>query len=280
MKELWRKTVELCRRHPVLWLPVIAAAILSPLWRELGKTLSRDVAISSMRGSSVLDGSSASSFSVPQWLFYVPGPACAIADACCYVIAMLVTAKLLGRLLAEASHALPYQNIAKTATKGSAFLLGFLVYLLSTGVSVLILLPITSLITGMHRPVLMTSPYLIGAELIPMYFALGYFLTPMALRLLAKSTGIVMDGDRIVLGRECSFLAGAAITILSVTFLVVGRSFHTTLAQATAYGFASAIISALPYTPLFVAFSLLSMKNEDEQKFDVALSGQEQQEGA
>jgi len=239
VKELWRKTIELCRRHPVLWMPVIGAAILSPLWRELGKTLSRDV-----------------------------------------VIAMLVTAKLLGRLLVEVSHAGPYDKVAKTTVKGPAFLLGLLVYLLSTGVSVLILLSVTSLATSTHRPVLMTSPYLIGAEIIPMYFALGYFLTPMALRLLTKSNGTLMDSDRIAMGRECSFLAGATITILSVTSLAVGRSLHTTPVQAAVYGFASTIISALPYTPLFVAFSCLALKNEDEQTFDVALSGEEQQEGA
>jgi len=280
VKELWRKTIELCRRHPVLWMPVIGAAILSPLWRELGKTLSRDVAISSMGGRSVLDGSSANSFSLPRWLFYVPAPACGIVDACCYVIAMLVTAKLLGRLLVEVSHAGPYDKVAKTTVKGPAFLLGLLVYLLSTGVSVLILLSVTSLATSTHRPVLMTSPYLIGAEIIPMYFALGYFLTPMALRLLTKSNGTLMDSDRIAMGRECSFLAGATITILSVTSLAVGRSLHTTPVQAAVYGFASTIISALPYTPLFVAFSCLALKNEDEQTFDVALSGEEQQEGA
>jgi len=89
-----------------------------------------------------------------------------------------------------------------------------------------------------------------------------------------------MTVGKIALGRKCSFLAGFAITLLSLALLVVGRFFHSTPAQKTAYGFASTIISALPYTLLFIAFGLLAVKNEDDKTFDVALSGEEQQEGA
>jgi hypothetical protein len=233
--------------------------------------------MSSRVGSSVLSGFSANSLSLPGWLFYLSSPACGIADACCYVIAMLFTAKLLGRLLAKASPAAPYKNIANTTPKGLAFLLGILVFLLSTGISVLIMLPTTSLMTSTGRTSLLTSPYVIGAEIIPMYFALGYFLTPMALRLLAKTTSALVTPDKIALGRRQSFIAGCVITLLSVALLIAGRSFHATPAQATAYRFASAIISALPYTPLFIAYSWIAMKNEDEQMFAVALSGGEQQ---
>ncbi len=43
MKMLWLKTVELLRRYPVLWLPVMWAGLLSYGWTQLRHIVTRDL---------------------------------------------------------------------------------------------------------------------------------------------------------------------------------------------------------------------------------------------
>ena len=263
MKKLWQRVWELSRQHVVLWLPVVGAALLSYSWAQLRRSANHQILfwiLRAHRGHSVLGGSfPASGDGTAEYGVYVASflitTACEYADICCYVIAMLIIAHLLGKLMTDATHDKPYIGFSVARHGLGVLWLSLLVYLLALASSALVFLPATFYPTSR-----LGQPFTIAVVLV-MYSALAFFITPVALRLLARAGGAQIGPEEVAIGRKCSLLVGVAISLLSAVQLSIAGKLHVDHAQREAFGIVGTIVTALPYVPLFLALSLISMKD-------------------
>ena len=268
MKKLWQRVWELSRQHVVLWLPVVGAALLSYGWMQLRKSAIHQILPGILRahqGHSVLGGSfPASGDGTAEYGVYVASflitTACEYADICCYVIAMLIIARLLSKLMTETTHGGSYRGFSVARHGLSGLWLSLFVYLLALA-STALMFPLLSSATALHRSSLLKLPFVIAVVYLVMYSALAFFTTPVALRLLARAGGAEIGPQEIAIGRRCSLLAGLAISLFSGIQLSIVEKLHTDHAQSEAFGIVGTIFIALPYVPLFIAFSLISMKD-------------------
>lgn len=262
MKELWHRTIELSRGYPSLWLPVLMAAPLSYVWWQLQPIVQHQIIFSLMQPHSVLTGAMGSS-SEKYWEAYLliglVKFGLLLIDVCGYVIAMLVTARMLGRLLAQDTQNAPYADISISSHSRSVLRLSFLTLILALALGALLGIPAFAYAASVHRTSLLTKPYVIGIGILIIYLVLAYFITPLALRLLARSQSKAIEAAELSAGRKASMFTGLAIAVISVLQLEAAHSYQTTLTQRMVFAIAGTVITALPYTPLFIALSLLAM---------------------
>ena len=264
MKRLWQRVWELSRQHTVLWLPVVGAALLSCGWAQLRKSAIHQILpwiLRARQGHFVLggtfptSGNSTAGYGVIYLASFFITTLCEYADICCYVIAMLIIAHLLGKPMTDATHDKPYISFSVARHGLGVLWLSLLVYLLALASSALVFLPVTFYPTSR-----LGQPFTIAVVLV-MYSALAFFITPVALRLLARAGGAQIGPEEVAIGRKCSLLVGVAISLLSAVQLSIAGKLHVDHAQREAFGIVGTIVTALPYVPLFLALSLISMKD-------------------
>ena len=265
MKRLWQRVWELSRQHTVLWLPVVGAALLSCGWAQLRKSAIHQILpwiLRARQGHFVLggtfptSGNSTAGYGVIYLASFFITTLCEYADICCYVIAMLIIAHLLGKLMTDATHDKPYIGFSVARHGLGVLWLSLLVYLLALASSALVFLPATFYPTSrLWQPLVTITVVLV------MYSALAFFITPVALRLLARAGGAQIGLEEVAIGRKCSLLVGVAISLLSAVQLSIAGKLHVDHAQREAFGIVGTIVTALPYVPLFLALSLISMKD-------------------
>ncbi len=267
MKRLWQRVWVLPRQHMVLWLPVVGAALLSCGWMQLRKSAIHQILPWTLRahqGRSVLGGSfptsenSTAGYGVVYVASFLITTVCEYADICCYVLAMLIIAHLLGKLMTDATHDKPYVGFSVARHGLGALWLSLLVYLLALASSALVFLPLTFYPTSR-----LGSPFMPIAVVLVMYSALAFFITPFALRLLAQTGGKAIGPKELSIGRKCSLLAGVAISVFSAIQLTLVKALHADPAQREAFGIVGTIVTALPYVPLFLALSLISRRDSN-----------------
>ena len=265
MKELWHRTIELSRGYPSLWLPVLVAAPLSYVWRQLQPIVQHQIIFSLMQPHSVLTGSMGTidGGSEQYWEAYlligIAKFGLLLIDVCGYVIAMLVTARMLGRLIATDTQNAPYADTSIYSHSRSVLRLSSLTLVLALAFGALIGIPAGIYAASVHQISLLTKPYIIGIAALILYLVLSYFITPLALRLLARSQSQEIGAAELSAGRKASMFTGLAIAVISVVQLEAAHSYQTTLTQRMVFAIAGTVITALPYTPLFIALSLLAM---------------------
>lgn len=265
MKRLWQRVWELSRQHIVLWLPVVGAALLSSGWAQLRRSTIHQILpwiLRARQGHSVLggtfptSGNSTAGYGVVYVASFLITTVCEYADICCYVIAMLIIAHLLGKLMTDVTHDKPYIGFSIARHGLGVLWLSLLVYLLALASSALVFLPTTFYPTSrLWQPLVTITVVLV------MYSALAFFITPVALRLLARVGGAQIGPEEIAIGRKCSLFVGVAISLLSAVQLSIAGKLHVDHAQREAFGIVGTIVTALPYVPLFLALSLISMKD-------------------
>ena len=265
MKRLRQRVWELSRQHTVLWLPVVGAALLSCGWAQLRKSAIHQILpwiLRARQGHSVLggtfptSGNSTAGYGVIYLASFFITTLCEYADICCYVIAMLIIAHLLGKPMTDATHDKPYIGFSVARHGLGVLWLSLLVYLLALASSALVFLPATFYPTSrLWQPLVTITVVLV------MYSALAFFITPVALRLLARAGGAQIGLEEVAIGRKCSLLVGVAISLLSAVQLSIAGKLHVDHAQREAFGIVGTIVTALPYVPLFLALSLISMKD-------------------
>jgi hypothetical protein len=280
MKELWHRTVELIRRYPVLWLPVIWAALLSYGWGQLRLIILHDVLPLVFRQQSVLGGYVPDTSHLKAVEFFILAAintnVCEFTDVCCYIVALLMTAKMLGRLTAANGRDNPYSEISIANHGAGVLVLGLIVFVLAYVFIPLVFAPILYYANSAHRTSILTRPYVLAPEVLLLYMTLAYFVTPMALKLLFRPKKHLVDAESISRGRKFSLLAGATITLLSLIQMSISKSYLQGLSGSATFGVLSTVFVALPYIGLFVALSLVAADSvPDEADFVTAESGAE-----
>ena len=261
MKELWRRTVELIRRYPVLWLPAIWAGCLSYGWAHLRLILLHDVFPAVMKQQSVLGGSVSDTSPGRVGAFFllsvVNTNILQYADVCGYVVALLMIAKMLGRLTANEPSGAPYADISIASRWEGVLWIALVTYVVALGMGAVAMWPVAYYAGSVHHPSIASRPYVVTLAILPLYAVLAYFVTPMALRLLARSGKNAIGYEERSLGRLSSLLACAAIATLSFIQLSTPKPFGLNALETALIGLFWAVLISLPYTPLFIAVSLL-----------------------
>lgn len=268
MNELLLQTRSLLVKHPVLWLPTLCAAALSYMWNQLGAIIVHGLlpwilTTHSALGGEVPDTSPlrvVTSYAVS----FLSKNSCQYADICCFVAAMLITAKMAGHATAKDGEIVPYAGLSISSCMAGALRLGLIAYLLAIAASGPVLVPFMYYLQKENRLDAVNQLYVPILATACIYAMLAYFLTPAAIRLLISSIGRPLTATKISTARICSLFAAAAIMILAAIQVLAPRPITHTLVQRALLAILWSVLVALPYAPLFVALSLLAQENEEQ----------------
>jgi hypothetical protein len=260
MRQIWRKTIELLRTQPLLWLPVVIAALVN-----YGLIWLRPVAIHSMILHLVPQehfyGIDIPVYPPPAWLkalAYAVQYGLGYVRVCCFVFALFVTAKLVGSFATSDKDGFVFSWMYISRRWMGALWLALILSVIELGADYLIFLAIRW--CDLHD--LFTSyPIEISLDLVSgflVYFLLFYFGIPPAVRLLSYPREGSISPHKIGLGRACSLLAAVPLVLVGNTEFWLRRFIHPTVWV----NLVEEVILALPYVLLFVALSLVAMEGE------------------
>jgi hypothetical protein len=262
MKEIFLQTSTVLRGRPMLWLPVVCAAILSYCWTQLGAIVSHGLLRGILTTQSVLGGTVSDTSPLRVATSYVVGflakSSFQYADVCCFVIALLVTAKICGQIPSKNPVFLPYADISIANYTTAVLRFGLLAYLLAYASMALVL---AASVYFLQRARELTQANQLRFPILAaacMYGMLAYFLSPAAMRLLRVARDRSVTANEIATARKCSLWAGAAMTLLSTAQILVPRPIESTLPERIVMAVFWSVLVALPYAPLFVSLSLVA----------------------
>jgi hypothetical protein len=276
VKELWRRSTALLLKHPILWVPVICADLVSfgvdlPLLAA-ARTLSYGLIHQFMPVLS--QGGTIPISPQPSLLFsYLQLASLAFAGAfirvCLYAFALLIVASLV-KMAIEGGRPVfgrSLRAVRPDAGRG----IGFAAKIFGLGI-VLVDVPIALFATvapllshGTHQRSLLTSHIFRFCWTTLLTAALAYLVTPSALRLLRPRTQKLIECEKLRMGRLFAMLvAAASVAIESLCQTAVrtvsASSSGRVLPSMTrdAMGLGGSLLSAIPFAVVVVALALLA----------------------
>jgi hypothetical protein len=254
MKNLWRKTVALFWKRPVLWLPLLCANLAGfCLARVQGLITRQFIHWYLARNSSLLP---AFDHFLVLKIALMTGPlvwGTYLLNIGFYATALVVTASLVRRLPSAFSEFRPRLGDIVVFSL-MLFALWVIATLLVGALSVGLVVRQTGLLAK--------SPFVLGlAALVSM--GIAYLITPAALTLLGTAQSQPISAGSLRWGRSFSILAVAASSAIAF-FAETGERSLVTTAPITrgnlliAVGALTSLLAAIPYIPLFISLSLIA----------------------
>jgi hypothetical protein len=267
MQELWRKTIELFRKNPILWLPVLCSDITVFWLTRVQNLATRKIAEWCITTSvqSVLGGTYTKSdlsqqairraelLGAPlEWGTY-------FAHIGLYTAAFVMTAMLVNMLLQnrEADSAEAFRSL-RSFTRGMLRLSIKLLGIYAAG-SVVFVLPITYLwkISGLSK--LVTPSFLGAGEAVVISTCAAWLLTPTAIALLQAKDSISASADQLKWGRIFAILTPPVSILIGYLAQRAEQAVPlTSNFEFTVAGMAVSVASSVPYIVLFVSLSLVA----------------------
>jgi hypothetical protein len=252
---LWRRTANLSREYPALWLPVMIADVVGFAAKSAKPIITSHIAQLLFRGHSVLGFETVDHNAARTTFAY--GLTIAVvqlvrfAPAALYAAAFLIT----GRLVIERDAAkLPEER----ALTKKALLLGLRAYLIAIPLSFVGFAPIYLSFVWPRLHGFATHWLFADLVALLMMSALAYLMIPAALRALIEATMPQPDRASVRLARKCAIAAVVASTGLLILEHIIGGAIYGSHLQFLAVEAIMSLVAALPYTPLYVALSLLA----------------------
>jgi hypothetical protein len=266
MRELWRRTAALLRARPVLWLPVLAAAllhfILSTLLLLLDQRLTRLILLRHTSIPATTTSPLPSPFMLVLLVLLI-----GTASLCASYLrfpAFFATAQM---GVAMEHH--PEASVQETlecvrVTRVRTFWLAVQIMAAYVAYTFVIIFPITFYSLRNHlSPFHFGIPLAIVGLLFPL--ALAYWMTPSAITLLRPMDAPAIELQRLWWARSFAMRCVGASTMISIAFddiLNMYMTSHHPLAfhspQALILKGLIALLSTLPYVPLAIAFGYLA----------------------
>ena len=262
MNDLWRRTWELLRRRPVLWMPLLCADLVTHTLRFLWPFLRNHLAASSLQTHTVLGGTVAGK--APVWLYPGLGMLRFMvewANACIYIAAAIVTAKMV-QGMCHRHGSVDKAKVPASVYAGNVVWVALQALLLSAAASVVVVFPVLYFLLHHQLRSLMMSPYVASTELLLVYLAVAYLMTPPMLRLITRSLGNATSSVAIAMGRNMALMVATCIVLLGLLEAVGKTPGVHVRADMLALGYVNSLIVALPYVPMFIAFGLLAMRGD------------------
>jgi hypothetical protein len=265
MQTLWRKTSELFWQHPVLWLPILIAAILQFLLLKIQQLMSQKIVAFFAEGARSVLGGPAEPSSDPYHammkagLFAVPlSIGIYLLNICLYVTALLVVARLVQASLAGDALNLrsAIGGTIQTCRRSvlgislkilAAFVFGFLLF-------VQVFQRFTPSTTISGRNVGYTFAIILSV-------IAGYILTPAVMRILLSfrpisATDLSRARWTVILGVVVSIVIGLFAQRAELSFFTA--STYPSALQQWLMQIVGELFTALPYVPLSIALSLIA----------------------
>lgn len=267
MRELWRKSFELFRRHPVLWAPYVCAELLAFCLSTLRRMATKPILLWFARTTtrSALGGESVTyDFAKGQrHAFLAIWPldwGVRYVNVCLLTAALMVTACLIAALVhgqrfgwknALSSLRIRAKSILVFALKLAALML------VSTAI---LILPVSYVDVHWNLDQTQYFPAAIGGAIVTNAL-IAWIVTPMALRLLQSPGGTLLDAQRKKLGR---YSAVITVFVIAVLEFAIPRAesrlqLHSNLQAQTLFAL-NDLANNLPFLLLFIVLALLALE--------------------
>jgi hypothetical protein len=283
MRNLWSTTTSLLRRHPLLWLPVIAADVasfwLSWLERLLHRQLIEQIVIWLSKSHSVLG-------ETPDYNTLTPAVANKAAaltaplvwttrylGICLYTAALIATAAIVYSLSETGAATLRQGLLSIQTSRRRILIFSLKFFFLNAVVGILgswLLSWSMQLQSAWEKNTSASSAFQIAVEksnlpvLLPallLAVAIATIMAPIAVRLL-QPPGVPLFPQQAKSARRTSLIVVAIAAALQVLIQQVEPSLFQRLGTATAtlltVGFAVSLITAIPFVLLYVALALIA----------------------
>jgi hypothetical protein len=268
MKSLWSKTAFILRRHRILWLPYLAAGILTctlTLLRRLASDqilhwiLSRRVEVESVLGGNIGSrGFDPSSMQIVRQLRSVLEWGTHYVNIGIDAVALVLTALMVGVILHGEGSAL-----AGAGAKLHDYPKRILVYTSKAWLLLLILdvalfWPIYLPASTFHFSSRGESVLSIGLDLLGR-FCFAWVMAPIALKLLRPANSAALPNPDRKIGRYVFLLISAAQFLIELLLRPVASvpGLYSSKGAYAGYYFAP-LVTGLPFVFLYVAFALIA----------------------
>ena len=268
MIQLLRKSIELLRENPILWLPFLIADLLTiGLWRLWGivrrvifhwfttrhSVLGGEVPVPSTDHSALTNASLAN---LPI------GLAAVIAVVCLFVAALSVTATMVDVIGRE-------QNLnAKEVLAGviarwrKILLLGVTFLVLIAAFAAAVLAPVFFVLYRVHRPDLLTSPLLAPVAMFVVVGCSVWLIMPATIRLICADREVLDPSRTRVRGAIMAIIASEAGALLG---LILSKA-ETAMRLETQLGWSvlsafNSVVANAPDVLLFITLALLAAES-------------------
>ena len=270
MKELWSRSLELFRRHPILWVPCIVAACLMLAMRRLRRTVISGIFHWFAIQHSVLGGEALTTdlekVQHRTMMVMVPIGICQhFLEVCFFTVAFAMTAKLSGMVLEEQKPD-TISALKAIRSRWGEILLFSLKYMVLLGVIGAVMMLSTSVAMISYRLLEIAAS---KAFVYPVTLALeagaGWLLIPPAIRLVQTPGAPPISTETRTLGTILMVLTSAAALALEnlVNRVEAGAMLENQL-EITAVAVMNTIVVNAPEVFLFIGLSLLARQGMGE----------------
>jgi hypothetical protein len=275
MQKLCRRIAELLKKHPILWLPYIAAHLLAICLWQLRGLAERGIfhLFTTGYSHSVLGGDIAfhhydSATLARASIAYAPiGIATIVAVVCLFVAALLATANIVDSIEREqrpdAREIFPF--LAAYLRRILLFALRFLITFGAFAAATMI--PSYYLLYLAHRQDLLTYFWLIDGLILIVVGCTAWLIMPATMRLLGGEAVVQVSAQTRNQGTILAILAVEAGTALGFLVAKLEASILLTSRwEITALSVFNSIIANAPDALLFVALALLAAEFSKESE--------------
>jgi len=266
MRELWRKSFELFRRHPVLWAPYVCAELLTFVLSTVRRMALKPILYWFARttNKSVLGGQSTTyDFGAGRHEAVIAGGALDWAthylNACLLTAALVVTALVLAAVLqGRIPEWMDILRTVRARTKRiTVYALKFCVLMLAA--NAIVWVPILSS-DFLPQPEQLTYYFFSMGVPLLLTAIVAWIMTPVALRLLCGLESPPITAERRKLGRYFALI----VILVSFIFQFALQRLETHIAlhsflSVTAFGAFIDLLINMPILFLFIALALLAL---------------------
>jgi hypothetical protein len=273
MRELWRRSFDLFRKHLILWIPCVSAGLLSLALVRLEKVWISVLVRWLTTRHSVLGGdvvsTDPSQLQNRTLMVTMPLGLCReFLDVCFFVVALVMTSKLVSTIFEEKRPDIS-SALKETVREWREILLFSLKYMVALGAIGAVIMLSTSTAMISHRLLeLAASKAVVYPVVLALEGAAAWLLMPSAVRLLQTP-------NIAVISTECRRLGTISMVLMSAVALVlqniIGRAEAGVIFdnqwELSAVSALNTVVENAPEVLLFIVLALLSV-NETHESVD------------
>ena len=264
MKDLWQRALELFRIHLCLWIPCVCAGLLNLIlgWLEKAavfRTARRLMTVHSALGGEFVSPDQGEYIHIASRISMVLGPFRWWLDTCFLVVALVVTAKLVGMILDGNSPQL-VRALKDTLLEWRGILqFSFKCFLAFGAIGAVMLLLTTSATVSLRLLAFLASKAVNYPIALVLEGCAAWLLMPSAMRLLQVSDDVEVTTQTRKVGTAYVVLTSGAGIVLGILIAMAeaGLRFENQF-ELSAVTAANSIVENAPTVFQFIALALLA----------------------
>lgn len=270
MLKLWRKTIELIRTDPILWVPYLCADLVTSCLTWLRRISSNAIFhwVTTKHLHSVLGGDAVTTdfdHAAMKKAILLSGPlewATRYANACLYVAALILTASLVAMILRGEKPDLAVALPALRNNPSRIFRFTLIFCALILVLTALIAFPSSYLLNARyHASQLLYSVTIICGELLILICS-AWVMAPLAVALIRPADAIAVSAELKKLARTFAMIAGTCTIVLEqLSILLIIRHVRLSHLGFAVFDPLNSLIVNSPFVLLFIALALIAAED-------------------